>query len=73
MGFVLAEDTGAAWRTFRAGDGSGAATCAWDDDDEAAAGRQLPDEAEVLAQSRRVRHQVRRHGRLSFRLLEAAL
>ena len=48
-------------------------TCAWDDDDEAPAAGQLPDEVEVLAQGSRVRHQVGGHGGLGLRLLQTAL
>lgn len=52
---------------------SSALTCPWDDDDEAAAAGQLADEVQMLAESSCVWHDVRRHGRLSLRLLEAAL
>lgn len=50
-----------------------ALTCTRDDDDEAAASSQLPDETQVLAEGGRVGDQVRRHGGLSFGLLKAAL
>lgn len=50
-----------------------ALTGPWDDDDEAAAGGQLPDEVEMLAQSGCVWHQVGRHGGLGLGLLKAAL
>lgn len=48
-------------------------TCARDDDDEAAARCQLSQQVQVLAQSGRVGHQVRRHGRLGLGLLKTAL
>lgn len=48
-------------------------TCPRDDDDEAAALGELSDEVQMLTECRRVRHQVRRHGGLSLRLLKAAL
>ena len=51
----------------------GVPTCAWDDDDEAAATGQLADEVEVLAESCSVWDQVGRHGGLGFGLLQAAL
>ena len=51
----------------------GALTCPGDDDDEAAAAGQLPDEVQMLAESSCVWHQVGRHGGLSLGLLEAAL
>lgn len=50
-----------------------ALTCPWDDDDEAAAAGQLPDDVQMLAESSCVWHQVGRHGRLGLGLLEAAL
>jgi len=51
----------------------GVPTCAWDDDDEAAATGQLADEVQVLAESGGVWDQVGRHGGLGFGLLKAAL
>lgn len=57
----------------RTNEAAGTLTCPWDNDDEAAAVGQLPDEVEVLAESGRVGHQVGRHGRLGLGLLKATL
>ncbi len=48
-------------------------TCARDDDDEAAAGSQLSEQPQVLAENRGIWHQIRRHGGLRFGLLQTAL
>ena len=53
--------------------GTGQQTCAWDDDNEAATAGQLSDEVQVLAEGSCVWHQVGRHRRLGFGLLQAAL
>lgn len=48
-------------------------TCARDDYDEAAAGSQLSKQPQVLAENTGIWHQIRRHGGLSFGLLQTAL